>query len=252
MKVTKWLAAVCVVLGAGISEAQAQIVPWEDKGYLALNFGVQPQSRVFTELSTPLIYGENASLTVPHTVSSGAFFDIAAGWRIWQNLAVGVGYSSFSDSESPTLAAQIPNPALTNSLRTASASTGDLEHSESAVHLHLLYMIPLTEKVEAAIVVGPSFYTIKQDFVASVALQEGLVYPFGSVTISSVERVTQSKKATAFTAGVDGTYLITPRYGVGGFFRFSGASVDLPITGGGTVTVNAGGLQLGGGLRVRF
>jgi hypothetical protein len=45
---------------------------------------------------------------------------------------------------------------------------------------------------------------------------------------------------------------VTPRYGVGIFFRYSGASVDMPLVGGGTVTVDAGGVQLGGGLRVRF
>jgi hypothetical protein len=250
MNMTKWLAVLCV-MAAGVSEAQAQAIQWEDRGYLSLNFGVQPQSRDFTELSTPEIYGENASITVPHTIGSGAFTDLGAGMRLYRNGGVFLGFSRFSKTESPTIAAQIPHPFASNSLRPASASAGELSHSETAVHLHLFWMIPLTEEFEAALFVGPSFYNIKQEFIESVTLQEGAV-PFGTVSITEVRQIEQSKRATAFTAGVDGTYLLTPRFGAGAFLRYSGASVDMPLAGGGTVTVEAGGFQLGGGLRVRF
>jgi hypothetical protein len=111
-------------------------------------------------------------------------------------------------------------------------------------------MIPLAEKYEAAILLGPSIYTIKQDFVDTVTVAE--TEPYTSVAITDVLQVEQSKTKVTFTAGVDGTYRITPRYGVGAFFRYSGASADMPLTGGTTVTVEAGGIQIGGGLRVRF
>ena len=49
---------------------------------------------------------------------------------------------------------------------------------------------------------------------------------------------------------------VTRLVGAGGFLRFSrlsGGNVDLPSgTGEGTVSVDAGGLQLGAGLRIRF
>jgi hypothetical protein len=73
-----------------------------------------------------------------------------------------------------------------------------------------------------------------------------------TVAISSVAVIEQSGTAVSFTAGVDGTYLVTPKFGVGAFLRYSGASTDLPLSGGGTITVEAGGLQIGGGLRYRF
>jgi hypothetical protein len=250
MKMTKWLVTVCVVMSAGIANAQAQTIPWEDRGYLSVNFGIQPQSREFTEISAPEIYGDPATITVPHTIGSGAFPDFAVGYRLWENLGVHVGYSYFSKSESPTLVAQIPHPAFGGQNRTATTSAGDLSHSESAFHTHLLWMIPLAEKFEAAILVGPSFYSIKQDFIETVAPVE--TPPYNTVAIGSVTPIEQSESAVAFTAGVDGTYLVTPTFGVGAFFRYSGASVDMPLTGGGTITVEAGGIQIGGGLRVRF
>jgi hypothetical protein len=237
-------------MSAGIADAQAQMIPWEDRGYLSVNFGIQPQSRDFTEVSAPEIYGDPATITVPHNIGSGAFPDFAFGYRLWENLGVHVGYSYFSKTEAPTLVAQIPHPAIGGASRQASASAGDLSHSESAFHTHLVWMIPLSEEIELAVLVGPSFYNIKQEFVDTVTPVEAP--PYNTVSISSVSQVEQSESAVAFTAGLDGTYLLTPRFGIGAFFRYSGASADMPLTGGGTVTVEAGGIQMGGGLRVRF
>ena len=251
MKMTKWLVMVCVVMSAGIPDAaQAQMIQWQDRGYISVNFGIQPQSRDFTEVSAPEIIGDPATITVPHTIGSGAFPDFAVGYRLWENLGVHLGYSYFSKSETPTLVAQIPHPAFGGANRTATASAGDLSHSESAWHTHVVWMIPLAEKYEAAILIGPSIYTIKQDFVETVSVVE--TDPFTSVTISDVQQIQQSKTKVTFTAGVDGTYRITPRYGLGAFFRYSGASADMPLSGGNSATVEAGGIQIGGGLRVRF
>jgi hypothetical protein len=254
MTKTKWLAAICLVALTGATEAQAQMISWEDRGYIAVNFGLQAASREFTEVARPTIYNERATITVPHTVSSGGLFDIAAGYRVWQNLAISLGFSQFGDSEAPTLTGDIPNPFFGGAHRVATGSAGDLSHNEQAIHVHAYFNIPLTEKFELALVGGPSFYSIKQDFIADVTPVEG-AFPFTTVTIGNVAQTTQKKRATGFTVGADGTYLLTPRYGVGVFGRFSGASVELPAVGGDSpqlVTVDAGGFQLGGGLRVRF
>jgi hypothetical protein len=248
---TKWLAAWGVVLLVGTSEAQAQALLWEDRGYVAFNAGFQLQSRSFEEISTPVIYDENARIEVEHNVSGGALIDVAGGLRVWRNLAVGVGYSSFGDKETPTLLAQIPSPVSFDAPRQASASTGELSHNETAINVHLLWMIPISDKFELAAVVGPYFYKIEQDFVGTVDIVEGPP-PFTTVTIRSVQPFVASKRATGFGAGLDGTYLFTPRIGAGAFVRFAGASADLETPAGNTVTVDAGGFQIGGGIRVRF
>src|SRR5436190_21050189 len=120
MNKTKWLVIVWVVMSAGIADAQAQSIQWKDRGYVSVNFGIQPQSRDLTEISAPEINGEPATITVPHHIGSGAFPDFAVGYRLWENLGVHVGYSYFSKTESTTLVAQIPHPAFGGLLRTAS------------------------------------------------------------------------------------------------------------------------------------
>src|SRR5918994_479436 len=134
MKMTKWLVLVCVVMSAGIADAQAQVIPWEDRGYLAVSFGIQPLSREFTEVSAPDIHDEAATITVEHNVGSSAFPDFFVGYRLYENFGVAVGFSRFSKSESPSLIAQIPHPAFGGQPRTASASAGELTHSETAFH----------------------------------------------------------------------------------------------------------------------
>jgi hypothetical protein len=250
-KTTRIVAWCAALLFAGASVAQAQMLPWEDKGYVTFSFGVQAGSQNFSETSTPVIYGENALITVPHAVDGGGLIDFSGGMRVWKNLAIGLGFSKVGSTEAATLTAQIPNPLIFNSPRAASASAGDLEHKESAIHLQLLWMLPITNELELAFIFGPSFYNITQDFVGNLGITEGPA-PFGTVTISSVEVLTQSKRATGYAAGLDATYLLTPRLGAGAFMRFTGASADMETAGGGTVTVSAGNFEIGVGARVRF
>jgi hypothetical protein len=47
-------------------------------------------------------------------------------------------------------------------------------------------------------------------------------------------------------------YFFSRQVGVGFTVQVAGATVALPSTGGGTTEVKAGGLQAGGGLRLRF
>jgi hypothetical protein len=247
--------ALCVALLAGASSVQAQTLKWEDRGYIGINLGVQPQSQTFTETSTPVINGEIASIAVPHTISRSAIIDGSVGVRVVKNFGIGVGYWNLKNTETATLSAQIPNPIVFNSPRTASASTGELTHRESTVSVQLLWMLPVSAKFDVAAIVGPAFISVAQDLVRGITTTEGAPL-FGTVAISSVQTQKQSKIATALMVGTDLTYRFTRQVGAGGFVRFnrlSNGTIDLPAAGGdGVVSVSAGGFQLGAGLRVRF
>jgi hypothetical protein len=244
-----------VTLLAGASNAQAQLLKWEDRGIIGINVGVQPQSQTFTETSTPVINGEIASIVVPHTVGSSPLIDASIGVRVAKNFGIGVGYWNLKSTDSATLTAQIPNPIIFNSPRTASASTGDLTHRESTVSVHLLWMLPVSAKFDVAAILGPAFISVAQDLVRGITTTEGAPL-FGTVAISSVQTQKQSKTATALMVGTDLTYRFTRQIGAGGFVRFnrlSNGTIDLPAASGdGVVSVKAGGFQLGAGLRIRF
>ena len=144
-----------------------------------------------------------------------------------------VGYSYFSKTESPTLVAQIPHPAVGGQSRTASASTGELSHSESAWHTHLLWMIPLSEEIELAVLVGPSFYSINQDFRRNRHPGGNAALQLGRASAQSSHRAVGHAQWLLRPVSTAPTWL-TPKFGIGAFFRYSGASADMPLSGGGT------------------
>jgi hypothetical protein len=61
----------------------------------------------------------------------------------------------------------------------------------------------------------------------------------------------QKTRGWGYNVGVDVSYYFAEHAGVGGLIRYAPAVLDLP-TPGGTVEIEAGGLQAGGGVRFRF
>jgi opacity protein-like surface antigen len=250
MITAKWLAVVCMAACTGVAQANAQSAG-DSRGYVSVNVGGQLRSQTFSSVSAPTIYGETAQITVPYEVKSGFLFDISGTARVWRKLGVGLGYSRFSNSNSSTLTAQIPNPLFVESPRTATASSGDLSHTESAIHLLFSWPFAVSPKLDVAVVVGPSFVNIKQDLVSSISPVESGA-PFSTVTIGSVALNSASKWATGVNAGVDLLFHVTQKVGAGVILRYVAASADLDTGSGSTVKVDGGGTQIAAGLRYRF
>jgi hypothetical protein len=98
---------------------------------------------------------------------------------------------------------------------------------------------------------GPSFYSVKQDFVTDISYSE--TYPYDSATFAGATLVGQSQRKTGFNVGVDVGLRLARSVGVGGLFRYSKASLDFAVPNVSTpVKIDAGGLQAGGGLRLYF
>jgi len=237
------------------SSVHAQTGDWTDRGYIGVNLGAQLQSRTFTETAQPVVYGELATVTVPHTIANGLIFDVSGAMRVWENFGVGVGYSRFSSTETATFTALIPNPAVFGAPRATSGAISGVSHTEDAVHIQLLWMFPVSPALHVAAIIGPSFFTVGQDLVSGITPTEGPP-PFSTVASTTVQTQSQSKTVTGLTIGTDVSYYFSQRAGVGGFLRYSrlsGGNVDLVSpAGSGQVSVGAGGVQLGFGFRIRL
>jgi hypothetical protein len=219
--------------------AQAQMV-WTDKGFAAFDVGVQVGSKAFDTETTFDIYTEPATLRTERDGGAGGFFDIRGGYKVWRNLAVGVGLSRFGSTKDVVVSAQIPDPIEHDLLREVSATGPDAKRTETALHFSGTWMIPVTDKIDVGLSGGPSIFFVKNDTVTSLTVTEPV--PTATANLEEVSETT-----AGFHLGVDVRYMLTDRLGVGGLLRYARASTDFP---GGKLT--AGGLQFGGGLRVRF
>lgn len=232
----------CLALFGAATPASAQMT-WTDQGFANVNVGIQTGSQSFS-VNTPFeLYGETGSVASAMDVKAGGFFEIAGGYKIWRNLAVGAGYTYASGSSDAAIAALVPDPLLFDQLRSATATAGDLKHKESAIHLTGTWMVPVTDKVDVGIAFGPTIFMVSQDIPNGVSVSE----PGPSITGVNVEALDET--TVGFHLGVDVTYLLTPRVGVGGLARFTRGSVDVENA---SESLKAGGFQLGAGVRFRF
>jgi hypothetical protein len=233
------------------SSASAQGPAPLEFGYGHLNLGLQASPHDLDQDTTATIYDEPARIQVSDEFGTGAVFDVGGGVRVWRRLYAGLSYSRLSNTRDATVNASIPHPQVFDQPRAVTATAG-LKHTEDQVHLHAMWRMPITTKFDVTVGIGPTFYSVRQDL---VEITEANISETGNpstgVTINSVNVVRATDSTVGWNLSADGTYLLTRRYGVGGFLRFTGGSVDMNV-GSETVGLDVGGFQIGIGGRVRF
>ncbi len=217
--------------------------------YVSVNGLFQVTSNDFDDSATIRVNVENGRFDTDYDVGGGFAFDVSGGVVVWQQrLAVGVGLTRFSTSTPTTINAQIPHPFFFNQARSV---TGEFEgdRSELAVHIQARWLAPVNDKFLVTIFGGPSFFQVEQTIVNDIDYTES--YPFDTATFTGAITDTQSESKMGFNVGGDFAYYFSNQVGVGGLVQYSGATVEMTVPSG-TMDVKAGGLQVGGGLRLRF
>jgi hypothetical protein len=220
--------------------------------YFNLNGGFQSTSGELNDATTFRLYDEDASLSVAQATDSGAFVDFSAGYRVWRNATIGIGFHQGGSHSEAAVQGSVPDPVFFNRNRPVSLCVTDLDRSERAVHLQFGYMWPLTDRITAHVTLGPSFFKVRQDVVSGITVNET-----GNLTSVNAEatRSERTDSPAGFNIGVDLGFLVyqvnTAKVGAGMFIRYAGASSDIQVLSN-TVDSDLGGLQIGFGGRVRF
>jgi hypothetical protein len=210
--------------------------------FVGVNVGVQPQSRTLAAGFSVPIYDQAATGATTQEVGGGPIFDLSGGYRVWSDLGIAVGFSTFSDTHEIAGTASIPHPLFTNRPALVDIGGASAERTDRNLHVLAVWFVPVTENVDVALSAGPSFTRISQDLITGVNV------PAGTQQASPVMG-TESGWATGVNVGADFTYLVTRNYGAGIFLRYNGGSMDLASS---ETTIKAGGFQIGAGARLRF
>jgi hypothetical protein len=241
MKRVGWACLVISALAAPAAEAQQD--RWTDKAFVNVSGGAQTGSHTLTTASVFDIYGEQGTVGTSQKVKGGGLFDVSAGYRVWDNLALGLGYSWTSNSSGDPVTAAVPDPVFRNRPRSVSATGPDLTHTENALHFFGSWMMPLRPKLDAGISFGPSIFFVKQDVPSALTVTEP------GPSISSISTTKSSKTGAGINVGADLTYKVTKRIGAGVLLRYTWGSVPVDTA---TNDLTVGGFQIAGGLRFRF
>jgi hypothetical protein len=234
------------------SPATAQVREWQDRVMFGLSYGVQASSADINSSGTFTIYDEQGTVNSQSSFGAGGLFDLSVGVRVWRNLGIAGGYHFYSSTGDGTIEGTVPHPLFFDRPRSFSQSVDGLERKEQAGHLMFGWMVPLSDRFDVFVYAGPSFFRVKQDVVDSVEVPSEQP-PFTSVTVVP-HTTTYQESVTGYNVGADASYFFNDsdrmRFGVGGFFRYTGASADLGPDG--ATSTDLGGAQFGFGARVRF
>jgi len=235
--------ALCVCAGVAHPVA-AQTMQWTDKGFVTVNAGVQVGSHDLTATQSFDLYDETATVTSSSKVKSGGLFDIGGGYRVWNNVTVGLIYSWTSSDSNAAITGSIPDPVFFDRPRSVTASASGLNHTENALHFNATWMMPVTDKIDVGFSAGPSIFFVKQDMVSSLPIVSEPGPTVGAPVVTG-----DSETAVGVNFGVDVTYLVSKKWGVGGLARYTWGSATFAGT---DDSLTLGGFQIGGGLRLRF
>jgi len=218
------------------------------RGLVSINGGLQSPSRTFSDSFTFEVNVEDASVRTEYEVESGPFFDGGFSVRLFGPIGAGVAFSRFSRTGPATVSGTIPHPFFFDRGREISGET-DVKRNETAIHAQLVAFVPAGERVLLVFSAGPSFFTVEQGLVTGVTFAES--YPFDEASFRSATVRLEREEKIGFNAGADVTIRLGGSFGLGGMVRYAATTVDFRIDDR-TLSLEAGGLQAGGGIRILF
>jgi hypothetical protein len=247
--------AVCMLLVAPLA---AQENPaWPERTFVTIDVPFQVLNNKFSEslhLPDTIRKTENVTFVAGYPSTRGVLLDVGAGVRVAKSFGVGLTASQFQRSSSGSFALTVPNPFVANQPLDLAGSVSRLNHREIGLHIQALYALRLGKKARVMLVGGPSIFKTKQDVVTNIDFN--ILPGFTSLMLDKALISGAKETVVGFNVGADVTWELTSHVGLGTLTRYSRANVTLrPGAEAGAsrvIKMNAGGLHIGGGIRLLF
>ena len=234
-------------------EASAQYLPLDGKLYVDINGLYQATSQSVDQRGTFSIYEEEGFFETTQRIGAGGLWDVGFGYNVWRDLSLGLDIAQFSRNQTMEVRGEAPHPVFFNMPRAfvTEASSSHQTRTVAVLASWRLRMGGPLEKMSLRVMAGPAFLHVEQGLATSGTIEETTT-PYSTVN-ATVSVGTQVKNGVGFVGGMDIAYPITDNLGAGLLLRYAGGSVKyVEQLGGQTVRVDAGGFQVGGGVRLRF
>ena len=248
------LAARLLVLGmlfimAPARAAVAQPPAWPERIWFSVSGGAQPTGNSFSDEFHVPLNTETETVSIAYPVKGGAVIAASGGYRVWKRLALGFGVTRYNHRADATVDAQVPHPFFDHQFRAVQGTT-PATRNEIGAHVLIGWMMPITDRIRLLVTAGPSVFTVRQSLVTGVDVTE--TYPYDTAVFKSAATKDVTSSAAGFNAGADVFWMFSRNVGAGGLIQVTRARVKGPADGGRTITLDAGGVQAGAGLRFIF
>jgi len=234
------------------AQSQGQSNAWMPAGgriFVGINGLYQPGKETIEQTASYTVYDETATVSATQDVKNGGgMFDVGGGYRT-NRYGIGISYTQFKSNNPGSVSGSIPHPLFFDRPRTASATLDGLEHTEHVVHVQAYYFVPVARKMDVGVFIGPSFFSVTQDFVSGLnSFTESS--DFATVSIPTGAAPVKDSPV-GFNIGGELTYTVTPNVAGAFLLRFSRANADFEFEGA-TTSMNVGNVQVSAGVRLRF
>lgn len=247
--VTGCVAVVAAALGV-IGPVEAQ-TPTE-RGWFSVNAVQQLNTGMFTDRVEFVQDFEEGYVESNYTVGATPGVDVMAGVRLWKYVGVGAGVTTMLQSGVATeVSARLPHPLYFGRSRTVTGVT-TMDRKELRVHLFGFAAVPVSERVRVTVFGGPTMFRGEQGLVDVVEVIDS--YPFNPVIAGpqSISETVQTISTVGFHVGADVTMFFTKAVGVGAMVKYTKGTFEMNAADGDKMSTEAGGVQVGGGLRLIF
>ncbi len=256
MRNVRGLLAGCTLLLASPLAAQENRA-WPERAFVTIDVPFQPLNNDFSEslsFADTLRKSESVTFVADYESTRGALFDVGAGIRLANHVGVGLTTSWFQHSGSGAFDLTVPNPLVANKPLDLTGTVSGLKRNELGIHLQALYAVALGKSARVLLAGGPSIFQTKQDLVRSIEFDT--LPGFTSLKFDQVLITEVKKTVVGFNVGADITWALAAHLGVGTVTRYSRAKLTLDPGAESAVSraieLHAGGLQIGGGIRLLF
>ena len=207
-------------------------------------------ARTFSDTSTPPIHGEPGRITARYDIPRAPGFNAGALVHVWRQLSAGVSYGQSSRSTSARITGSLPHPFFFSRNRQIEGTAAGANWKRSTLAVQVRGSFPVARRTTLAIFGGPAWLATTQGVVEQVNYSEAYPYDTASFTSASVRDANKAK--LSFVVGADVSYFLSRRLGVGGGFKYSAATIDLPSLDSDPLETKTGGLDVTTGIRLRF
>ena len=199
-------------------------------------------SRTFTE------FIEEGTLETEYEAKSAFGFEGGLQYNFIKHLGLAASFATLTRGSTGSWSASLPHPLLLAQPREVTGEDASLDYKETVIHTDLV-VSGRSGAWRFGVFGGASFFKVKADVLERI--QYDHTYPYDTVTVTGTPHQTAEDSPTGWNAGASIDYALGTRFGLGVQGRWSSAKAELE-TGQGTVTIDAGGLDVAFGVRIYF
>jgi opacity protein-like surface antigen len=208
-----------------------------------------PEALGFEESRTFVEYAEEGSFEASYTMKPGFGGELGVEYDFIPRLGLRASLSFARRQGDGSYEARLPHPLYLDHDRLAAGRVSGLEYDQAIGSLDLVLILG-GGPVQVSILGGVAVFRV--DAKLAGEFQKTEAYPYDVVEITGVGRRRLRDTPVGYGAALGVDWRLSRRFGLGAQARYSRARARLLTSSEDSITLDAGGLQVGLGLRLLF